>query len=60
MDEVPLGCEISAEELVEGSEKISQDNYLWLACQSQLHPSTDDLRECGKLFHFTSKVVSLK
>ncbi len=53
MDEVPLGCGISAEELAEVSEKISPDNCLWLACQSQLHPSSDDLRECGQLFYFT-------
>jgi hypothetical protein len=49
MDEVPLGFRISTEELVEISEKVSQDNCLWLACQSQLHPSSDDLIECGKL-----------
>jgi hypothetical protein len=50
MDEVPLGCGITAEELAEVSEKISPLNFLWLACQSQLHPSSDDLKECGKLF----------
>ncbi len=50
MDEVPLGYGISAEELAKVSEKISPDNFLWLACQSQLHPSSDDLRKCGKLF----------
>jgi hypothetical protein len=50
MDEVPLGCGITAEELAEVSEKISPENFLWLACQSQLHPSSDDLKECGKLF----------
>ncbi len=54
MDEVPLGFGISATELVEVSETISQDNCLWLACQSQLHPSSDELRECGKLFYFYS------
>jgi hypothetical protein len=52
MDEVPLGFGISAEELAEVSETISQENYLWLACQSQLHPSSDDLRELGRLFNF--------
>ncbi len=55
MDEVPLGFGISAEELAEVSEKNSQDNCLWIACQSQLHPSSDDLRDCGKLFYLTSK-----
>jgi hypothetical protein len=24
------------------------DNFLWIACQSQFHPSADDLREYGK------------
>ncbi len=52
MDEVPLGFGITAEELGKISEKISQDNCLWLACQSQLHPSSEDLRECGNLYDF--------
>jgi hypothetical protein len=55
MDEVPLGFGITAQELSKVSEKISQDNYLWLACQSQLHPSSDDLRECGKFFNLLIK-----
>jgi hypothetical protein len=55
MDEVPLGFGISAEELADVSEKVSLDNFLWIACQSQLHPSSDDLRDCGKLFYLTSK-----
>jgi hypothetical protein len=59
MDEVPLGFGISAEELTEVSEKIPQDNFLWIACQSQLHPSSDDLRDCGKLFNLTSKFKDL-
>jgi hypothetical protein len=59
MDEVPLGFGISAEELTEVSEKISQDNCLWIACQSQLHPSSDDLRDCGRLFYLTSKYKQL-
>ena len=59
MDEVPLGFGISAEELADVSEKIPQDNCLWSACQSQLHPSSDDLRDCGKLFYLTSKFKEL-
>jgi hypothetical protein len=60
MDEVPLGFGISAEELAEVSEKISPDNCLWLACQSQLHPSSDDLRECGKFKELSHPFFNLK
>jgi hypothetical protein len=46
-EEVPLGNGITAEDLQEISQKISPDYFLWLACQSQLHPSSKDLRESG-------------
>ncbi len=48
MDEVPLEFGITAEQLAEISKNISLDNFLWIACQSQFHPSADDLREYGK------------
>ncbi len=48
MDEVPLGCGITAEELAEVSKQINPDNFLWIACQSQLNPSPEDLRDYGK------------
>ena len=49
MDEVPLGCGITAEELAEVSKQIDPDNFLWIACQSQLNPSSEDLRDFGKV-----------
>jgi hypothetical protein len=51
-DEVPLGSEITAEDLQEVSENVSPENFLWLACQSQLHPASDDLRACGNSYFY--------
>jgi hypothetical protein len=48
-DEVPLGGGITAEEFKKVSDKISPDSFLWLACQSQLHPLSDSLKACGNL-----------
>ncbi len=57
-DEVPLGDGgITAEDLQEVSEKISSETFLWLACQSQLHPSSDDLKDCGNWIFKKSRAI---
>ncbi len=57
-DEVPLGDGgITAEDLQEVSEKISSEKFLWLACQSQLHPSSDDLKDCGNWIFKKSSAI---
>ncbi len=57
MDEVPLGCGITAEELAEVSKQIHPYHCLWIACQSQLNPSPEDLRDFGKCKTIVEKMV---
>jgi hypothetical protein len=51
MDEVPLDeCRLKLEDLKEIAETIHLNNFLWFACQSQLLPPQQDLKECGNTF----------
>ncbi len=47
-DEFPFGLNgIQPEELINISSKLSEKCFLWIACQYQNNPMSEDLQNCG-------------
>jgi hypothetical protein len=48
MDECPVGINgLQSKELRDLSEKLSEDQFLWIACQTQKSPSSEELKSNG-------------
>ncbi len=47
-DEFPFGLNgLQSEELINISSKLSEKSFLWIACQDQNNPMSEDLQTCG-------------
>jgi hypothetical protein len=47
-DEFPFGLNgLQPEELIKISSKLSEKIFLWIACQYQNNPMSEDLQNCG-------------
>ncbi len=50
MDECPVGINgLQPEDLKDLSDELSEDQFLWIACQTQKSPPSEDIESNGSL-----------
>jgi hypothetical protein len=56
MDECPVGQNgFKPKDLKDLSDELTGDQFLWIACQTQTSPPSEDIRSNGKPFFSTVK-----